>query len=473
MLMKEAKSACMRRSITMNESITPTTKHFTPCATLAAIGAKLNQLNLLDPIRKRVQIGQKTVKHTPIDKLTDAFISLLAGAHGLVEINTRLRTDSGLQRAFGRSTCAEQSVVQDTLDACTTENVVQLQQGLDEICRSHSQGFQHDYQARFHLLDVDMSGMPCGPKAAFATKGSFAGQYHRRGRQLGRVLATHYEEVVVDQLFAGNVQLIKALQPLVEAAEATLQLDEVKRTRTIIRVDAGAGTEDDLNWLLSRGYGVMAKEYSGRRVVRLCKTVKEWVQDPTWSERSFGWVSEPATGYVRPVQRIAVRCRRLDGTFAYGVLICSLSVEQVLALLKRSRSQATDPTAVLAASVTFYDQRGGGIETAFKGDKQGLGLTKRNKKRFEAQHMLTLLGSLVHNVVVWARRWLSCQKLQHFGILRMVRDVFHVSGLLRFDASGSVVEIVLNQEACLAHSFFRPLQILLAPLQVVVTLGET
>jgi hypothetical protein len=117
---------------------------------------------------------------------------------------------------------------------------------------------------------------------------------------VGRVLATHYEEVVVDQLFAGNVQLIKALQPLVEAAEATLQLDEAKRRRTILRVDAGAGTEDDLNWLLTRGYEIMAKEYSGRRIVRLSKTVKEWVQDPNWSERSFGPVREPATGYVRP-----------------------------------------------------------------------------------------------------------------------------------------------------------------------------
>src|SRR2546425_598847 len=84
---------------------------------------------------------------------------------------------------------------------------------------------------------------------------------------------------LVDQLFAGNTQLIKAVQPLVEAAEATLQLDETKRRRTIIRVDAGAGTEDDLNWLLSRGYEIMAKEYSGRRIVRLSKTVKEWVQD--------------------------------------------------------------------------------------------------------------------------------------------------------------------------------------------------
>lgn len=456
----------------MNESITPTTNHFTPCATLAAIGAKLKQLNLFDPIRKQVQVGQKTVKHTPIDKLTDAFISLLAGAHGLVEINTRLRTDIGLQRAFGRAACAEQSVVQETLDACSAENVMQLQQALDEIYRSHSQGFQHDYQASFQLLDVDMSGMPCGPKAAFATRGYFAGQYHRRGRQLGRVLATHYQEVVVDRLFAGNVQLIKALQPLVEAAEATLQLDQAKQARTIIRVDAGAGTLDDLNWLLSRGYEVVAKEYSGQRIRRLASTVTQWVQDPNWPERAFGWVSEPATGYVRPVGRIAVRCRRIDGSFAYGVLICSLSVEQVLSVLGWQGSQATDPVAILLAYVTFYDQRGGGIETAFKGDKGGLGLTKRNKKRFEAQHMLVLLGSLAHNVVVWARRWLAIAEGPHCGMMRMVRDVFHISGLLGFDPFHHLVEIVLNQQSCRAHKLILPLRELLTPLPIVISLGE-
>jgi len=327
----------------MNESITRTTTHFSPAASLAAIGVKLSQLDLFGPIRTQVQIRQKTVKHTPADKLYDAFISLLAGAHGMVEINTRLRTDVALQHAFGREACAEQSVVQETLDACTDENVGQMQHALDLIYQQHSRGYRHDYQAGFQLLDVDMSGLPCGPKAAFATKGYFAGQYHRRGRQLGRVLATQYEEVVVDRLFAGNVQLIKALQPLVEAAEATLELDEAKRARTIIRVDAGAGTLDDLNWLLARGYEIMAKEYSGPRVLRLAKTVVEWIQDPAWSERSFGWVTEPPPGYVRPVRRIAVRCRRQDGTFAYGVLICSLSAEQVLMLLGHPKSQALIP----------------------------------------------------------------------------------------------------------------------------------
>src|SRR5947209_6511557 len=154
----------------MNESTTKPTRHFSPCASLAALGVKLRQLNLFEPIGKHVRIPQKTVKHSPIDKLYDAFIAILAGAHGLVEINSRLRSDPGLQAAFGRSQCAEQSVVQETLDACTAQQVKQMEQAIDIIYRQHSQSYRHPYAADWQLLDVDMSGMPCGPKAAFASK---------------------------------------------------------------------------------------------------------------------------------------------------------------------------------------------------------------------------------------------------------------------------------------------------------------
>ncbi len=50
-----------------------------------------------------------------------------------------------IKDTFGRQSCAEQSVVQQSLDACTSENVSQLEQAMDEIYRSHSQGYQHDY----------------------------------------------------------------------------------------------------------------------------------------------------------------------------------------------------------------------------------------------------------------------------------------------------------------------------------------
>src|SRR5215212_10985619 len=143
------------------------TRHFSPAASLAALGAHLRQIDLFGPVRDTVKIAQKTVKYTPIDKLYDAFISILAGAQGLSEINTRLRSDPALQAAFGRSACADQSVVQDTLNACSTEQVTQMAQALQTIYRQHSQGYAHDYTQAWQILDADLTGMPCGKKAAF------------------------------------------------------------------------------------------------------------------------------------------------------------------------------------------------------------------------------------------------------------------------------------------------------------------
>jgi hypothetical protein len=333
----------------MNESITSTTKTFSGSASLAAIGIKLTELKLFEPIEQLVQIAQKTIKEKPSEKLSDALISMLAGAHGLVEINTRLRADVALQRAFGRSRCAEQSVVQDTLNASTAEKLKQMEQALNRISRQHSQGYQHDDQVSFQMLDVDRSGLPCGPKAAFATTGYFAKQRNRRGRQLGRVLASHDGEVVVDRLFDGKTQLTRALQPLVLAAEETLQWDEDKRRQTIVRVDAGGGSLDDVNWLLSRGYLVHGKDYAGKQAKRLATRVAEWYVDPHQPDRQFGWVTETAEAYVRPVKRLAVRCRQQDGEFASGVLISALSAQHVLVLTDQPLSLLDNPAAVLLA----------------------------------------------------------------------------------------------------------------------------
>jgi hypothetical protein len=462
----------------MNESTTKTRQQFSGSASLAAVGVKLRQLDLFGPIRTSVHIAQKTVKHTPTEKLYDAFISLLAGAHGLVEINTRLRSDRALQLAFGRTSCAEQSVVQETLDACTTENVRQMEQAIESIYRQHSQGYQHNYHQDWQVLDVDMSGLPCGKKAAFASKGYFAKQRNRRGRQLGRVLATRYGEVVVDRLFDGTTQLSKALQPLMQAAEQTLALDERKRARTLVRIDAGGGSLDDVNWLLSRGYQVHCKDYSSSRAQRLAQSVQYWVDDPKVPGRQVGWVQLPAPEYVRPVRRIAVRCRKANGQWGVGVLISTLDPVEVLALTQPTAGPNTDPATVLLAYVDLYDQRGGGVETSFKGDHQGLGSTTRSKKRFEAQQMVMLLGTLAHNVVIWARHWLlevapPATQLRRYGIMRMVRDVFHISGFLVIDVGGQIVRIVLNQAAPLAPLLVDSLQVLLAPTHVAVNLGQT
>ena len=459
----------------MSESSTATTRRFSPRTSLAALGVRLRSLDLFGPVRDTVHIAQKAVKHTPAQKRYDAFITMLAGAHGLVEINTRLRSDAALQAAFGRAACAEQSVVQETLDTCTAENVAQLEQAVEALYRRHSQGFRHDYAQAWQVLDADMSGLPCGPKAAFATKGYFANQRNRRGRQLGRVVASRYDEVVVDRLFDGKTQLSAALQPLVLAAEQTLALDEAKRARTILRVDAGGGSLADVNWALARGYQVHAKDYSTQRAARLAASVTTWVADPHTPGRQAGWVTLPPTEYARPVRRLAVRCQKRDGTWGYGVIVSTLQPRDVLLLTRQPLDRLADPDAVLLAYAYFYDQRGGACETANRGGEQGLGLTKRNQKRFAAQQMLLLLGTLAHNVLIWARRWLAprCPALARYGLLRLVRDVGQISGFLLVDATGRIVGVALNRAAPLAPGLVAAWRVLLADDGIAVTLGQT
>jgi hypothetical protein len=462
----------MNESIIINESVKA---YFSAHTSLAALGAQMRKLKVFEPIMEEVKIAQKVVKYSSSEKLLDAFIAILAGAQGMVEINKCVRADLGLQRAFGRTGCAEQSVVQDTLDACTAENVSQMHRAMERIFRYHSQSYHHDYQLDWQLLDADMTGRPCGKKAQFASKGYFAKQRNRRGRQEAYVIGTWYEEIIVERLLEGNIQLNTALQPMIATAEGVLELDEHKRQRTIVRIDSGGGSVGEINWLLGRGYQVHAKDYSGVRAKVLAESVSEWINDPADSSRQMGWVTVPADLYCHPVQRIAVRCRKKNGQWGYGVIISTLSPKDVLLLTGGYQQEVDDPKAVLLAYVNFYDQRGGGVEIQIKEDKQGLATSKRNKKRFAAQQILIQLETLAHNLLIWARQWLAphCPKLAHWGIKRLVRNVFQMDGFLIFDQAITLLQIHLNRADPLAKELAPGLASLLALEQVAVSLGET
>jgi hypothetical protein len=444
-------------------------------ASLAALGVRLCQLDFWAPLREEAKIAQKTVKLTPVEKLTDCFIAILAGAHGIVEIKEGLRADPALQAAFGRTACAEQSVIQDTLDACTAINVTEMEQAIQRIFRQHSRAAHHDFRLRELLMDADMSGMPCGKKAAFATKGYFAGAKNCRGRQLGRVLATDQEEIVVDELFAGNVALVTALPGLVEAAERRLALTPEQRARTLLQVDAGGGSIGDLNWALERGYQVHAKDFWAQRAQQLAARVTVWYAAPKVAGRQVGVVPGAAPEYAREVRRAAVRCRMANGQWKAAVLVSNVAPATVRARTGQPAADPEDPAAGVLAAVYFYDQRGGGIETSVNEDKQGLGITKRNKKRFAAQQMVVALGALARNVLVWARAWLAPAALvvRPYGIQRLVRDLFGVSGTVETEGAGRVCRIVLNQASRLAQCCLTAFSLLVAPAQVIVILGET
>jgi hypothetical protein len=149
---------------------------FTARASLAAFGLRIQAWGVWEVIRHHLQIKQKVREHQPLDKLLDCFINMLAGGSGLVEINLLVRPDIAVQRAFGRQTCAEQSTISDTLNACTPDNVQQLRTAVQIILRQHGQSYRHDYEAAWQVLDIDTTGLPAGRLGEGVTKGYFAGR---------------------------------------------------------------------------------------------------------------------------------------------------------------------------------------------------------------------------------------------------------------------------------------------------------
>ena len=135
---------------------------YSPRASLAIVGMNIQQMGIWEMISQQVKIQQKTVTHTPLQKLQDAFINIMAGGQGIVEVNQRVKPDASLSAAFGRQGCADQSGISTTLNVCDADNVGQLRQAMQTIYQRYGAGYCHDYGRSWQLLDIDMSGMPAG-----------------------------------------------------------------------------------------------------------------------------------------------------------------------------------------------------------------------------------------------------------------------------------------------------------------------
>ena len=427
---------------------------YSPRASLAIVGLNVQQMGLWNMIGNHVKIKQKTITHTPLEKLQDAFISIMAGGQGIVEVNRRVKPDQSLSLAFGRKRCADQSGISTTLSACQKENVTQMRQAMQEIYHRYGAGYEHHYGRELQLLDVDMSGMPAGRQGDGVEKGYFAKQKNKRGRQLGRVYATLYDEIVNERLYKGKTQLNRSLQELITDTASILKLNPGFRKRTIIRIDGGGGNDANINWLLAQAYLFLVKVTHWKRVAKLTAAISTWQIDPQDPRRQAAWIESPQA-YDQSTRQLAVRCQGKNGKWHTTILVFNLDDTQLQWLMQQGKRTFPEPDDPIWLPVYAYDLRGGGVETAFKGSKQGLGITKRNKKSFHGQEMLLLLGQLAYNLTAWARNGLaSCQsKLQKFGMLRMIRDAFHVSGSILFDAQGHIVQISLNQAHDLAASF--------------------
>jgi hypothetical protein len=429
---------------------------FSGHASLAAVGLWMQEKGIWDKVEAEVLIKQKTLIHTPQEKLKDVLINILSGGQGIVEINQRVRSDKALQVAFGRKSCAEQSVTSTTLNACHEINVEQMQSVLCKIYQEFGQGYRHEYEKKYLVLDIDLTALLAGKQAEGSSKGYFSGAKNARGRQLGRVMASQYDEIVCEQLYDGKVQLEKCLIGLIQMTERVLDLNENRRKNTILRVDGGGGTDGNINWSLPRGYFWMSKVKNWQRTSKLVAPIIEWQVLPELSGHAVAWVPQPHT-YQSAMRQLAVRWVKPKGGWHYCVLVFNLSDEMIFELAGRKFSKTRTQLELFSAIMKAYNLRSGGVETSFKNSKQGLGLSKRNKKSFQAQRMLILLAQLAYNLTSWVRNKLANLKpsIKHFGMLRMIRDVFSISGKIVFDQNGNILRVILNKQHALAKIFYE------------------
>ena len=177
--------------------------------------------------------------------------------------------------------CADQSVIQDTLNAATAENVQQLEDALKVIWDENNLTValleNAQREGTVVTVDMDLSGMPSSKKAEESEKGYFSGKRNIYGRQLARILVPETQEIASESLYPGNRTSCKVFKDMVKKMEQILSLNTKPQRKLIrLRLDGGFGTDENINFALWRGYHLLVKMYSGKRAKVLARSVQEW-----------------------------------------------------------------------------------------------------------------------------------------------------------------------------------------------------
>jgi hypothetical protein len=213
-------------------------------------------------------------------------------------------------------------------------------------------------------------------------------------------------------LFAGNILTMQCLQAAVLAVESSFDLGPAQRKRTLYRLDGGAGTDNNLRWLLARDYQVLTKGFSGKRAQALATRVQRW--DPYDHQCWLGRVPPPFD-LGRPID-LLIKKRFHKAKWKHSYYVTTLTF------------------ASKKSFMDSYNRRGGAEVEQFRNDKSGLHLSARRKQHFNAQKALVLLTDLAHNLLSDFRyRALSNSPFADWGLKRIVRDLLAVPGRLYFE----------------------------------------
>src|ERR1043166_1485126 len=172
--------------------------------------------------------------------------------------------------------------------------------------------------------------MPIGAKAEGSERTWMGRNRSKTGRKTLRVTASACREILHETLLRGKASAVPALKAALGGIETRLGWTPERRQRIVLRLDGGFGTTEVLNWLLSRGYQVVAKISHSGRVRKLRQALGPW--QPTSSPgREIAAVLQPH-GFCRATRQWVIRTPKEKGGLQYAVLVTTLVDHEPVAL---------------------------------------------------------------------------------------------------------------------------------------------
>jgi hypothetical protein len=204
--------------------------------------------------------------------------------------------------------------------------------------------------------------------------------------------------------------------------QRVLPLSRSERQRTILRMDAGFGTDANLAWILPHDYQLLVKGFSAGRAAAHARCISSWTEVralDTWA----AWSTKPLQ-LSRPTRTVVLK-QRTPTRDRHALLLTTLI------------------DLDLAEIVCLYEDRGQ-IEVEIQSDKMGLLIARRRKRSLAAQELLILLNDWVHNLLAVLHATIfQASPFARFGPKRLIRDVLSIPGTATFEDE-SVKTVQLN-----------------------------
>ena len=384
-------------------------------ASLCALGEYLRRHCFFAPLREQGQIPKKRSAIAPQINCAMPW----AGYSVAPRLSPRIMSPCGpilrCNGPWGGRAVPSSRPLRD-LRACTAENGAQLEKVSWYSLKRYGMTPHHRFHDTQLWVDIDLTPMPIGAKAEGSERTWMGRNRSKTGRKTLRITASQYREILHETLLRGTATAVPALKAALLEVETHLGWTRERRAQIVLRLDGGFGTTEVLNWLLSRGYQVVAKISNQGRVQKLRQAIGPW--QPTSSPgREIAAVLKPHR-FCRATRQWVIRTPKEKGGYQYAVLLTTVP--------------DLEPTVLADA----YDGRAM-IEATFCQDKQALELVKRRQHKWEAQHMVLLLARLAHHLLLWSKRWLSRvpttrRRLEGYGLVRLLQEGMTVPGVIRW-----------------------------------------